>query len=158
MKIGGAPSADLDARQEKGRFGQGQKTFQKRSVIGCSLPQPNRAETIVVEITAGPDQGKLGIELQIGQCSPAIGDRVQRVGHAARQAHHCGAATRTASSRKASSTPSPVRALLERTDQPASVRLSSSVPSDRPLLLQIVFIQEQHEGQAAMFRFDTFAQ
>ena len=42
---------------------------------------------------------------------------------------HCGAATRTASSLKASSTPPPVRALLERTDQPARRRASNSVLS-----------------------------
>jgi hypothetical protein len=33
MQIGSVPTGNLDARQEKRRFGQWQETFQKRSLI-----------------------------------------------------------------------------------------------------------------------------
>src|SRR6516162_8350926 len=69
---------------------------------------------------AGADQNELGIDLQIGNRPLVIGQISQPLGQARGQVFHVQPAVRTARSSKASSTPSPVRALLGCTHQPFS--------------------------------------
>src|SRR6185312_6124387 len=126
MKIGDATTGKLERRHDLRPAGDRQQALEKPRLIESGLAEAQLAQAIGLEMAAGAHQNRIGAEPQPRRLAFAIGQGLEASPDALRQVHRAQPATRAARSAKASSTPSPVRALLGLTRQPARRSVSNS--------------------------------
>ena len=158
MKVGGAAAIKFDRWHEERRLLQRQQPLEKEDLLGRRFAQPDGRQSIILEMPAGADQQERGINLQIRNRSLVIGQLSQPLGKACGQAFHDSARGTDrkvfegilhafAGSRAAWLHPPAVLS------QPRQIGVT-----DRPLLVEVALVQQQHERQRTVIGFDTLAQ
>ena len=105
------------------------------------------------EVAAGLVERLLAVDEQMRHGALGPDELEQPFGNPGRQIQHRLSDTmRFASSWKASSTPSPVLALVRRIAHPALSSASTGSVGDVPALLQIGLVEQEQEGNGADFR------